>query len=62
MVDLLEMVTVHRDGFFSFLTHTNQVKPNVYLLSIIIHLLEFCKERLISSVKFYVRKHFFSRP
>lgn len=41
MVDLLEMVTIHRDGFYTFLTYTKHVKPNVYLLSIIIHMLEF---------------------
>lgn len=51
MVDLLEMVIIHKDGFYTFLTYTKHVKPNVYLLSIIIQMLEFCKERLVSSVK-----------
>lgn len=61
MVDLLQMVIIHKDGFYTFLTYTKHVKPNVYLLSIRIHLLEFCKERLVSSVKFAVSEHFFSQ-
>lgn len=60
MVDLFEMVTIHRDGFYTFLTYTKHVKPNVYLLSIIIHMLEFCKERLVSRVRFAVSEYFFS--